>query len=145
VNIILRRSLTGVAESPWTGWPDVHGISGRIVVDWVAECAWNQWPNDRGIRTVMWKSEHCFLCQLCPHFMLRFKFIHSFAQLSYFVDYFSSYKAAASVRRPAIFLRREAGANTSMPAPCDINHHVISHESATVAVSLIWSPRRFNF
>jgi len=33
VKIILRRFLTGVAESPWNGWPDVHGISGRIAVD----------------------------------------------------------------------------------------------------------------
>jgi len=40
-----------VAESAWNGWPDVHGISGRIAVDWVAECAWNQWPNNRGIRS----------------------------------------------------------------------------------------------
>ncbi len=58
MKIILRRSLTGVAESPWNGWPDVHGISGRIAVDWVAECAWNQWPNDRGIRTLV-KSLIC--------------------------------------------------------------------------------------
>lgn len=51
MKIILRRFLIRVAESAWNGWPDVHGISGRIAVDWVAECAWNQWPNDRGIRT----------------------------------------------------------------------------------------------
>ena len=53
MKIILRRSLTGVAESSWNRRPDVHGISGRIAVDWVAECAWNQWPNDRGIRIEM--------------------------------------------------------------------------------------------
>uniref|UniRef100_E6QNT5 Uncharacterized protein n=1 Tax=mine drainage metagenome TaxID=410659 RepID=E6QNT5_9ZZZZ len=51
MKIILRCFLIRVAESAWNGWPDTHGITGRIGVDWVAGYPWNQWPNDCGIRT----------------------------------------------------------------------------------------------
>ena len=33
MNIILRRSLTGVAESPWNRWPDHRGLGGRMVAE----------------------------------------------------------------------------------------------------------------
>lgn len=39
--VILRCFLTGVAESPWNRWPDVHGMGGRMRVEWVAEWPWN--------------------------------------------------------------------------------------------------------
>lgn len=41
MNIILRRSLTGVAVSPWNQWQNVRGLGGRMRVESVAECSWN--------------------------------------------------------------------------------------------------------
>ena len=41
MNIILRRSLTGVAESPWNQWQNVRGLGGRMRVESVAEWSWN--------------------------------------------------------------------------------------------------------
>ena len=49
MKIILRRPLTGVAESSWNQWPDGRGMGGRMRVESVAGWPWNGWPDARGI------------------------------------------------------------------------------------------------
>ena len=36
MKVILRRSLTGVAESSWNQWPNARGLGGRMTVEFAA-------------------------------------------------------------------------------------------------------------
>ncbi|PZD82112.1 MAG: hypothetical protein EC577_04270 [Acidithiobacillus ferrooxidans] len=38
----------GVAAWPWNGWPNVHGIGGRITVESVTECGRNTHRTTQG-------------------------------------------------------------------------------------------------